>query len=106
MGDKDWKQLERDVGILIGGKRYPANQGGLVDVESPRYVVQVKHRRSLSLAKITKLVEQMHIVGRSKGKHGLVVVKLKKGRGKPSPMLVIQLADEWKVLNDAFILNW
>lgn len=96
MANQGWKQLERDVGKLIGGKRYPANQGGRIDVESPHYVVQVKHRRSLSLEQITQLVEEIETIGRTKGKKGLVVVKVKRGRGKPSPLLVIQTAEQWK----------
>lgn len=96
MADKAWKQLERDVGDLIGGKRYPANQGGFIDVESTDYVVQVKHRKSLSLEQITQLVEMIEGIGEAKHKKGLVIVKVKRGKGKPSPFLVIQSADQWK----------
>ncbi len=45
-----WKEEERQVARLLGGSRYHANTGGDVDVESDEFVVQVKHRRTMSLA--------------------------------------------------------
>lgn len=95
MGNKSWKQREREVGELIGGKRYPANQGGRVDVESALYVVQVKERKSLSLAELTKLVEEIEGIAATKGKRGLVAVKVRRGKGHPSPMLIVQSANQW-----------
>ena len=44
MSNKPWKQEERQVARLVRGRRYPANQGGRVDVESPSIVAQVKQR--------------------------------------------------------------
>ena len=90
-----WKALERTVGRLVGGKRYPANQGDRVDVESPVYVVQVKERKALSLEELTKLVEEMEAIGLTKGKLGLVAVKVRRGRGRPSPLLIVQSAKQW-----------
>ena len=55
MADKHWKAEERAVATLIGGQRYPANQGDRVDVESPSTVVQVKHVQRLSLAQLEAL---------------------------------------------------
>ena len=96
MGNTSWKQMEREVGLLINGKRFPANQGGRVDVEGDKYVVQCKERRALSLEQITQLVEEIEAIGRSKGKRGLVAVKVRRGRGKSSPILFIQTAAQWK----------
>ena len=90
-----WKALERTVGKIVGGKRYPANQGDRVDVESDRYVVQVKERKALSLEELTKLVEEMETLGKPKGKLGLVAVKVRRGRGRPSPILIVQSANQW-----------
>ncbi len=92
----NWKQLERDVAALVGGKRYPANQGGRVDVEGPDYIVQVKERKSLSLEAITQLVEEMELIGKERGKLGLVAVKVRRGKGKQSPILIVQSIDQWK----------
>lgn len=96
MADKQWKKLERKVGELVGGKRYPANQGGLVDVESDLYVVQVKERKSLSLAEINRLVEEIQAIGAQRGKRGLLAVKYRKGTGHPTSILIIQTAQQWR----------
>lgn len=96
MGNTSWKQLERDVGLLVGGQRYPANQGGRVDVEGDKYIVQCKERRALSLEVLTQLVEEMEQIGKTKGKQGLVAVKVRRGKGRHSPILIVQTADQWK----------
>jgi hypothetical protein len=106
MGNKSWKQRERDVGELIGGKRYPANQGGLVDVESDRYVVQVKERKALSLGELTRLVEEIEGIAKQKGKKGLVAVKHRQGRGHPTQLLIVQSANQWRTYEgDVNIVN-
>jgi hypothetical protein len=87
--------MERDVGLLVGGKRYPANQGGRVDVESPALIVQCKERRSLSLEQLTQLVEEIEVIAKGRGKRGLVAVKVRRGRGKQSPILIVQTAAQW-----------
>ena len=90
-----WKQMERNVGKLIGGKRYPANQGGRVDVESDEYVVQCKERKTLSLEALTQLVEEIEGIAATKGKQGIVAVKVRRGTGRPSPILFIQSGTQW-----------
>lgn len=96
MGNTSWKQLERDVGLLVGGKRYPANQGGRVDVTSPQYLVQCKERKALSLEVMTQLVEEIEQLAKKQDKRGLLAVKVRRGRGKQSPILFIQSATQWK----------
>jgi len=95
MGNTSWKQMERDVARLIGGTRYPANTGGPIDVESPQYIVQAKERRSLSLEALTQLVEEIEGIAKAKCKHGLLAVKVRRGKGKYSPILIIQTAEQW-----------
>jgi hypothetical protein len=97
---QQWKQMERDVGLLVGGTRYPANQGGRVDVEGNQYIVQCKERRSLSLEQLTQLVEEIETIAKAKGKRGLVAVKVRRGKGKQSPILIVQSAEQWEVAND------
>jgi hypothetical protein len=92
---QQWKQCERNVGKLVGGTRYPANQGGRVDVEGPNYVVQVKERKSLSLEQLTQLVEEVEAIGKTKGKQGLVAVKVRRGSGKRSPILIVMSETNW-----------
>ena len=105
MGNKSWKQREREVGKLVGGTRYPANQGGKIDVEGPNFVVQVKERKTLSLAELNALVEEIEAIGKAKGKYGLVAVKLRKGTGHPTQMLIVQSAPQWRLMtNDTYTL--
>ena len=96
MSNQSWKQLERDVAILVGGSRYPANTGDRVDVESLQHVVQCKERKSLSLEALTQLVEEIEQIATAKGKQGLVAVKVRRGKGKQSPILIVQSAIQWK----------
>jgi len=87
--DKPWKQEERNAARLLGGKRYPANSGGRVDVESPTLVVQVKHVQRLSLAQLEALAVEIEQIGAEKGKTGILVIKRRAGRGHPTKALVI-----------------
>ncbi len=98
MPDKPWKQLEREVAHLLGGCRYPANSGGRVDVESPTVVAQVKLVQRLSLAQLEALAVEMERLGAEKSKVGLVVVKLRAGRGHPTKALVILTEGAFRAL--------
>jgi len=84
-----WKTLERDVAHLIGGRRHWANAGGTVDWESDRFTVQCKLLRTCSLETLTQLVEQAEADGQRTGKLGLVAIKRRRGRGQPSPTLLV-----------------
>ena len=89
MSDRAWKAEERNVARRLGGVRYPANSGGRVDVEGPGVVVQVKHVRRLALAQLEALAVDMAQIGAKRGKAGIVVVKRRAGRGKPTTRLVV-----------------
>ena len=89
MPNRPWKQEERHVARLVMGARYPANQGGRVDVESPSIVAQVKHVQRLSLAQLEALAVEMARLGVTRGKTGVVVVKRRAGRGMVTPRLVV-----------------
>jgi len=96
---KAWKAEERNVGRMLGGARYPANQGGLVDVESPTIVAQVKHRKVASLAELERLALEMEAVGDARQKAGVVVVKRRAGKGTPTPRLVVLTERVWRRLH-------
>ncbi len=98
MPDKPWKQLEREVAHLLGGRRYAANTGGRVDVESPTVVAQVKHVQRLSLAQLEALAVEMAALGGEQGKIGVVVVKRRAGRGKETPGLIVVTEEAWRKL--------
>ena len=98
MADKHWKQFEREVARLLGGERYPANSGGRIDVESDRMVAQVKHVQRMSLAQLEALAIEMERLGSEKSKVGLVVVKLRAGRGHSTKALVILTEGAFRAL--------
>ena len=99
VADRPWKQEERQVARLLGGRRYPANSGGRVDVEGPHVVAQVKHVRQLSLAQLEALALEMQAVGSERGKIGLVVVKRRAGRGQATPRLIVMTEEAWRQLH-------
>ena len=83
---------------LLGGSRHPANGGGRMDVESARYVCQVKHRRTLSLAQLEALTVEMERLGAARGKAGIVCVKRRAGRGQPTPRLIVMTETAWRLI--------
>jgi hypothetical protein len=89
----NWKQRERDVAARVGGKRFPANMGGKVDVEAPGLVIQVKERKAIRLAELEVWAVEMAELARAKGALGLVYVKRSAGSGVKTPWLVVALAD-------------
>ena len=95
MPSQAWKAEERAVARLIGGQRYPANTGGLVDCESPWVVTQCKHVQRMSLAELERLAIEGEREGARRGKVGLVVVKRRAGRGFHTPRLFIMTAGTW-----------
>src|SRR5215470_13593016 len=72
VADRPWKAEERHAARLPGGRRYPANTGGRMDVEGPTVVAQVKH--------------------------GIVVVKRRAGTGRPTPRLIVLTEHAWRSL--------
>ena len=94
-----WKRREREAAMIIGGRRFPANQGGDIDVESSGYVVQVKERRTLSLAALEELAIHIGRVGTQKNKAGLVMVKRSAGMGKWTPWLIVMDEATFRYLN-------
>ena len=67
-----------------------------MDVDSPHFAVQVKNRRSLSLAELSDLVDEMTVEGIDKGKIPAVVVKYSCGR--PTPLLVVMPAEAFSLI--------
>lgn len=91
-----WKQLERDAAALFGGTRHWANSGERLDFETDRTVGQVKLVKSLSLNALTKLAEEMEAAGNAAGKLGVVAVKVRRGKGQKSPMLLVVTEQHWR----------
>jgi len=99
MGNKAWKSFERDAAALFGGKRHPANSGYRVDFESDTAIGQCKLVARMSLEEITQLAEEMERAALPKQKAGVVCVKVRRGKGKASPMLVVCTAAVWEALH-------
>ncbi len=84
-----WKQFETDSAELFSGKRFWANSGERIDFEGPDVKGQCKLVKSLSLEKLTQLVEEVDIDAEQTDKLGAVCVKVRRGKGKASPGLVV-----------------
>jgi len=87
------------VARLLGGRRFPANTGGRVDVEGPTVIAQVKHRRTLSLAALETLAVEAVEAGRTRGKLGILVVKRRAGRGWPTTRMVVMTEAAWRLVH-------
>src|SRR5262249_52401789 len=100
MSRTGWKARERECAAIVNGRRYPANQGGRVGVESDAHVCQVKERKVLSLAQLEALAVEMECLGMQKSppKSGVVMVKRSAGRGVPTPFLVVMTASTFREL--------
>jgi hypothetical protein len=99
MADRAWKQHERRSAALIGGRRYAANQGGLVDCESDWAVAQCKEVQRCSLAELERLALEAERQGQQRRKVGLVVVKRRAGAGRKTPMLVVMTAEQFREMS-------
>ena len=95
-----WKQFEREVGLLIDGRRFWANSGEQIDVEGASIVAQAKLVQRMSLEALTQLAETVEEQGRQRRKSGIVAIKCRRGRGRPSPTLIVMTAQTWRVLYD------
>lgn len=96
--DKPFKQFERVAAKLIEGERYPANQGGDVDVEGEQWAGQCKLVKTMPLAELVRQVVRIETAAGKKGKSGVLFVKLRAGKGNVTPMLVIQSEESWRAL--------
>ena len=98
MPDSAWKQHERAVADLIGGKRLPASSDETVDCEGPRFVAQAKLVQRLSLDELTVLAQKIADEGDTRGKLGVVGVKVRRGAGVKSPILVVMTDETFRGL--------
>jgi hypothetical protein len=96
---KPWKAFERASATLLTGKRYWANSGESVDVESSFLVAQCKHVRVLSLAALEALALEAERQGSQRQKLGLVCVKRRAGHGRATPTLVVMTAATFRELH-------
>lgn len=98
MADRPWKQFERAVAAVVGGRRHWANSGEAIDVESACCVVQAKLVKTMSLEALTQLAERVDREALAKGKIGLVAIKVRRGQGRASPMLIVTTGTTWRMV--------
>lgn len=99
MPDRSWKKHERRAASLIGGRRYPANQGGPVDVESPAYVGQCKEVKVLAFPALERLALEAERQGLQRNKVGLCIIKRRAGSGVRTPTLVVMTASAFREMS-------
>lgn len=102
-----WKQFERACSRDFGGVgRFPANQGGELDFETPYAIGQCKttgaDKRSYTVHSIAELTQKIHHLGRRdslrREKWPMVCVKVRRGAGVKSEALycvAMVAAEEW-----------
>jgi hypothetical protein len=107
---KAWKQFEADAAAIFNGKRFWANSGERLDFEGvvsvrdtdcPPGVPTTRKARTvrgqcklvkrLPLEKLTQLAEESGV--------DVVCVKVRRGAGRPSPMLIVFTAEKYKALH-------
>jgi len=98
MPDKPWKAWEREVALLIGGRRFAANSGAEIDAEGDLFVAQCKLVSRLSLEDVTRLALAADDAGTKRNKLGVVGIKLKQGKGHPATGLMVMTVDVWAKL--------
>ena len=99
MADAAWKGFERQAANLFGGRRHWANSGERLDFETPGAIGQCKLVKRLSLEALSRLAEEMEREALPRLKAGVVVVKVRRGRGRPYPLLVVCTEAVWRHLN-------
>lgn len=88
--------MERVAASLIGGRRFWSNSGEQLDIEGPTYVGQVKLVKKCPLEQLTQLVEMVEQQAAIRQKNGVVAIKVRRGRGRPSPVLMVVTAATWE----------
>ena len=99
-GEPAWKKFEREVAALFGGRRFWANSGEALDVESSTVVAQCKLVKACSLEALTQLAETAERQGVQKFKAGVVAVKVRRGAGRKSPTLIVMTETTWRAMNE------
>lgn len=84
---------------MLGGKRFWANSGASLDVESETVVAQCKLVKTMSLSALHDLAVSVAAEGHDKGKVGLVAIKLRRGRGQKTMTLYVLAEPAYYIQN-------
>lgn len=99
MARTTWKKREIEAASILHGARYPANTGGAIDVESSRYVAEVKNVKRFSLLQAERECQEIERQGHLKNKIGIVMVRRSAGKGKETPWLVMMTAGMFREMS-------
>ena len=99
MADRAWKKFERLAAATFGGTRHWSNSGERLDFETDIAVGQCKQVQRMSLSELSDLAEEMEREGMARRKWGVVCTKVRRGKGRKSPMLVVMTAEMWAFMN-------
>jgi len=102
MHSSTWKQFERDAATFLGGQRYPANQGGPIDIEGPMAIGQCKKKTTMSHCALAKEVAAIDQLANPKGKLGAVLHAVPRQKGVP-PVKMITMS--WEMFDQWFSLQ-
>ncbi len=102
MSRTGWKQVERDVAEVLGCKRFWANAGERVDADSPIFSCQVKNVKTLSLARLEALVEEMLVDGHKTNRLPVVAVKRSAGSARQTPALFVVPGSAFLLLRELY----
>lgn len=97
MPDKPWKAFERWWAKKIGGRRFPANSGDLIDSYSTVWAIQCKNVKEMSFNEICRLAtvtkDAAKLMKNDKGEPrprlGILGMRNRLGRGKKSTDIVV-----------------
>ena len=103
MARTTWKGVERDAAALVGAKRFWANAGSRLDVDSPHFAVQVKNPKTMALAELERLLDEMTLIGLDEGKIPLVVIK--RSAKRPTPLMVLMTAEAFDFMRTTLIVQ-
>lgn len=96
MSNPAWKQFERDSAEMFGAKRFWSNSGERFDFSSGSVLGQCKLTKNLSLEALTQLAEEVQVEATKTGRLGVVCVKVRRGKGKDSPIMVVMTEAMWR----------
>lgn len=95
-----WKEAERRIAALLGGRRVPITgreRGDVPDIEHPALSIEVKHRKKLPSLPM-KAMEQADAASKDSGKPSLVVLHQ---HGQPyEQALIIMRLGEFRLLEE------
>jgi hypothetical protein len=90
------KDEVRSAAALMGAHRVPRAFGGALDFRGARWLGQVAHARTLSLAELERRALDMERQAFTRGRLGALVVKRRGDPTEETPRLVVVTEATWR----------